>query len=111
MFSLFTKKEKWLKYSKGIFLGLLVFAFLFGVTYVYFMNLAILKIAEKSKHEKELISVNIEYQNLEEIYMVKLSELDISQAMLLGFVESEPNGYIVKQRTVVHAGDYGKKYR
>jgi len=111
MFSLFTKKEKWFKYSKGIFLGLLVVAFLFGVTYVYFMNLAILKIAEMSKYEKELVGTNREYQNLEEVYMVKLSELDISQATLMGFVESEPNGYIVKQRTVVHAGDYGKEYR
>lgn len=111
MISLFIKKEKWLKYSKGVFLGLLAVAFLFGVTYVYFMNLAIFEVAEARKNEKRLSGTKGEYQNLEEIYMAKLSELDISRAVLMGFVESEPNDYIVKQKAVVHAGDYGKKFR
>jgi hypothetical protein len=111
MVNIFTKKEKWLKYSKGVFIGLFLVAFLFGVTYVYFMNLAILKVADMSKYEKELSSAKRKYQNLEVIYMDKLGELDISQATAMGFVESEPNSYIVKQKAVVHAGDYGNKFR
>lgn len=91
---LLIKKEVWEKYSKFIFVILFLGVFFLGLFYIYAMNLAVLKTAERNDNLDKLTDIKNEFQSLENIYLDKLEQLNIPYAKSLGFVESEPNDYV-----------------
>lgn len=107
----FTTTELWQQYSKYFFGGLFLIAFVSGLLYVYFLNLAVFKTAEKNDNWAKLSVIKGQLQNLEIVYISKLDEMDLSYARSLGFVEAEPVSYIYRQRTVAQGYDYGQQFR
>jgi hypothetical protein len=109
--SVFLKIELWKRYCKQIFLALFLLVFVLGLLYVYFMNLAVLKTAERNTNLDKLTKIKRQFQNLEAIYINKMEELNISYAKSLGFVEAEPTDYIYREKSVAQVNNYGQNYR
>jgi len=105
------KIEFWERYCKKLLVSLLLLIFVMGLSYVYFMNLAVLKTAERNSNSKKLSEVKQEFQNLEKVYIDKIGQLNISYAKSLGFVEAEPSGYVYKQQSVARANNYVENLR
>jgi len=101
---IFLKIELWKRYCKQLFLLLFFAIFVLSLSYIYFMNLAVLKTAERNINLMELSEVKSELQALEENYIAKLDKLDISHAKTMGFIEAEPTGYIYRDKIVVQGG-------
>lgn len=109
--NLFLKIELWKRYSKYLFSVLFLVVFIAGLFYVYFMNLAVIKTAERNVSLIKLVEVKRLFQEMETIYINKLEELNISYAESLGLIEAEPNEYIYRQKAVVQGNDYGQNFR
>ncbi|MFH1979402.1 MAG: hypothetical protein ABII97_03405 [Patescibacteria group bacterium] len=111
MINVFLKTELWKIYGKKVFGVLFLFVFIMGMMYMYFINLAVLKTAERKHNLSKLSEIRREFQELEMDYINKLNKLNISYAETLGFVESDPVGYIHTQKALVQGYDYGKDFR
>ncbi|MBU1091980.1 hypothetical protein KKA27_03930 [Patescibacteria group bacterium] len=108
---IFLKIELWEKYQKSLFMALFLIALVFGFSYVYFMNLAVLKTAERNDNLDKLSEAKMQFQGLETEYINKLEKLNVSYAKSLGFVEAEPDDYIYKQKTVAQTNGYVRSIR
>ncbi len=97
---IFIKKEQWQIYSKYFFGGFFALVIVLGLLYVYFINIAVLKTAERNKNLVRLNKTEGEVQELEMAYINKLEKLNIPYAEKLGFVEAEPTGYIYIQKSI-----------
>lgn len=100
MIQVFLKKQLWKRHGQYLFLVLFLVAFVMGLFYIYFMNFAVLKTAERNLNFKKITVIKREIQVLETQYIKKLDEFDLSYAKSIGFVESEPSGYIYRQKAV-----------
>jgi len=100
MTGIFFKKEIWKKYSQHLFLAFFLVVFVLGLFYVYFMNFAVLSMAERNSNLKKITEIKRDIQGLETQYIKKLEEFDIAYAKSIGFVESGPVGYIYRQKSV-----------
>lgn len=100
MIQVFLKKQLWKRYCQYLFLALFLIVFTLGLLYIYFMNFAVLKTAERNLNFKKITEIKREIQGLETQYIKKLEEFDVSYARSIGFVESEPVGYIYRQKSV-----------
>lgn len=100
MTNVFLKKEIWKKYSQSLTLALFLVVFVMGLFYVYFMNFAVLKTAERNANLKKITEVKRDIQDLESQYIKKMEKLDVAYAKSIGFVESNPAGYIHRQKSV-----------
>ncbi|PIS13320.1 MAG: hypothetical protein COT67_02300 [Candidatus Tagabacteria bacterium CG09_land_8_20_14_0_10_41_14] len=109
--NIFIKIETWGKYSKYLFGGLLLSAFILGFLYIYFMNLAVLKTAERNDNLRALTEIKREFQKVEADYITKLNRIDISYARNLGFVEAGPDGYISVSGIAAMGNNYGQELR
>lgn len=100
MIKIFLKKQLWKKYSQYFFWSLFAFVLMLGVLYLYFMNFAVLKTAERNINIKKITQVKRGTQGLEAEYIGRLEEFDVDYAKSIGFVESEPVSYIYRQKSV-----------
>jgi len=107
----FLKIELWKKYQKRLFVMLFLIAFVLGSLYVYFMNLAVFKTAERNYNLEKLSEVKMQFQELEIEYINKLEKLNISFAVSQGFIEAEPDNYIYKQKTVAQNSNHAQDFR
>ncbi|MDD5032637.1 MAG: hypothetical protein PHC85_00755 [Candidatus Pacebacteria bacterium] len=107
----FTKNEIWKKYCGFMFSGLFFLAVVLSVSYVYFMNLMVIQIADGKKDLSSLNEIKGEIREMETIYMRQIDDLDISRAKDLGFVEAEPSLYAYRQGSVAQANGNVQNFR
>jgi len=111
MLMILIKKESWSRYCKVFFASVFCVIFFLGLMYVYFINLAVIKTAERNKNLTRLSEIKREMQSLEQVYMEKLEQLDTAYAKTLGFIEAEPNKYIYREKVVAQGSGYGQEIR
>ncbi len=94
-----------------MFLMLFLAIFSLAFLYVYFLNLAVLKTANRGTNLNKLAEIKREIQGLETVYMEKVSKLDLAYAWTLGYVEASPDKFIYRPKTVAQASNYGEVLR
>lgn len=94
-----------------MFFGLFFSAVVLSVSYVYFMNLAVLQIAENKKNLSNLGEIKGIIREMETDYMKKIDNLDIARAEGLGFIEAEPSFYAYRQGEVAQANGNVQNFR
>lgn len=105
------KIETWMKYERYLFAALFAFALILAFLYVYFVNVAILKTAERNANLKKLTEVKVGLRELESSYLDTFNQLNLSYAQSLGFTEATPDKFIYRQKSVAQNTDYGKVFR
>lgn len=103
----FIDKEIWDRFCKPFFAGAFSLVLIFSLLYVYFINLTVLKTAERTSNLTKLSILQTEFQELESFYIERVGQFNISYAHSAGFVDAEPQIYIQPQKTMVQGLGYG----
>lgn len=87
MTKLITNISKINKFQKIILWSFISLIILCGAFYIYFMTVVIIKTSAMNRDLIELKIVENDYQQVEEVYMDKISKLTLDNALSLGFEE------------------------
>lgn len=84
-----------IKKTQKMILWCLVFMIIFsGAFYLYFMTATIINTSAMNKNLIEIKIVERDYQQIEEIYIDKISKLTLSHALSIGFEEKVDGKFV-----------------